>query len=345
MTTLEVMRQLGFFNVVRRAQRSLLTVLTVHGVAPIRRELLWDPLRQQVDVLTFTNQLDAISKHHNWVDLAGALAHLRGDVCIDNPVMLTFDDGYRNNLDLALPVLEARRIRPLLFVTTGYLNNARTFWFDRFDYAIQQIDRQWTLKVDGRTFTFEPGDRCRMHGQYQSLRRYAKRRGWHDQRFHDFFTETCESLEAYSGKALSSLQASDPVSATVSSENLRNAVARGVIDVGSHTIDHMRIDKLDRDARAYQLSQSKIELEEITGQPCRTFCYPNGDWDDLSREAVADAGYEAAFSVDPGLNAIGCDLLTIRRVFLPLRFNVAHVEALGCGVLSYKQRLSALLEH
>jgi peptidoglycan/xylan/chitin deacetylase (PgdA/CDA1 family) len=345
MTTLEAMRQLGLFSVMRQARRSSLTVLTVHGVAPVRRDLLWDPLRQQIDVSTFTDQIDTISRHHNWVDVTGAIAQLRGDVHIDNPVLLTFDDGYRNNLDLALPVLEARGIRPLLFVTTGYLNNARTFWFDRFDYAIQQIERQWKLKVEGRTFTFEPGDRCGMQNEYRSLRRHAKRQGWHDQHFHDFFSETCDALEAHSGKALNSFQSRDPVAATISSEDLRGAVARGVIDVGSHTIDHMRIDKLDRDARAYQLSQSKVDLEAMTGQPCRTFCYPNGDWDVLSREAVSDAGYEAAFSVEPGLNAIGCDLLTIRRMFLPLRFNAAHVEALGCGLLSYKQRLSALLEY
>ncbi len=345
MTTLDVMRQLGLFSFIRQARRSSLTVLTVHGVAPVRGDLLWDPLRQQVDVPTFTAQIDAISRYHNWVDAAGAIAHLRGDLRIDNPVLLTFDDGYRNNLDLALPVLEARNIRPLLFVTTGYLSNARTFWFDRFDYAIQQIDRLWKLEVDGRTFTFEPGDRCGMHSEYQSLRRYAKRQGWHDQRFHDFFGETCDALEADSGKSLGSFQASDPVSATISNEELRGAVARGAIDVGSHTIDHMRIDKLDHDARAYQLTQSKLELEAMTGQPCRMFCYPNGDWDDGSRKAVAAAGYDAAFSVEPGLNAVGCDLLTIRRVFLPLRFNAAHVEALSCGLLSYKQRLAAVLEY
>ena len=321
-----------------------MTVLTVHGVAPLRDEMLWDPLRKQLDIETFTNQLDAISQHHNWVDVHGALEHLRGGSHVENPVLLTFDDGYRNNLDLALPVFEARHIRPLLFVTTGFLDNARTFWFDRFDFAIQQIDRPWTLEVEGKSFEFNPSDRCSMHREYQALRRYAKRQGWHDQHFHEFFEETCDALEAHTGKALGNLQAIDPVSATISSVELCRAVARGAIDVGSHTIDHMRIDKLDIDTRAHQLVQSKIELEAITGQPCRTFCYPNGDWDQISREAVAAAGYEASFTVAPGLNAVGCDLLTLQRVFLPLHFHPAHIEAVACGLLSYKQRLSSLIE-
>jgi len=343
MTSLNVLRQLGLFSFIRHARRLSLTVLTVHGVEPQCSELLWRPLRKQVDIQTFTDQLDVISQHHNWVDMQGAIEHLRGNGSVENPVLLTFDDGYRNNLDLALSVLEARNIRPLLFVTTGYLNNARTFWFDRFDYAIQQIDRPWRLEVEGRRFTFNPEDRCAMQREYQALRRHAKLQGWHDQRFHDFFVEACYSIESHTHKNLASLQARDPVSATITTDELRKVVERGVIDVGSHTIDHMRIDKLDPDSRAYQLTQSRLDLEAITGRPCRTFCYPNGDWDQASREAVSAAGYEASFSTEPGLNDIGCDLLTIRRVFLPLHFESAHIEALACGVLSFKERLSALL--
>ncbi len=343
MTSLNALRQLGLFKLIRQTRRFSLTVLTVHGVEPNCSDLLWRPLRRQVDIQSFTDQLDVISEHHNWVDMTGAIDHLRGNVQFENPVLLTFDDGYRNNLELALPVLESRNIRPLLFVTTGYLNNARTFWFDRFDYAIQQIDRPWRLDVEGRSFNFLPDDRCGMQREYQSLRHHAKSQGWHDQQFHDFFVQACSSIESHTCKALDSLQARDPVSATISTDELRRAVERGVIDVGSHTIDHMRIDKLDPESRAYQLTQSRIAVETITRRPCRTFCYPNGDWDKASREAVSAAGYEASFSTEPGLNAIGCDLLTIRRVFLPRQFESSHIEALACGMLSDKERLSALL--
>ncbi|MCP5185804.1 MAG: polysaccharide deacetylase family protein [Pseudomonadales bacterium] len=340
MSLLGLMKNTGCYAAIRAFRQDALTVLTAHGVVPPASQLPWQPLREQVDVETFARQIDVISQHHEWVDLDGALRHLRGEHRYRNPVLMTFDDGYRNNLDIALPVLEAQGIKPLLFVTTGYLNNARPFWFDRFDYVIQQIDRPWTLRVDTREFTFRPGVASQMARVYQQLRGYAKRKGWEDHEFHDFFSDACRELESYTGKSLAAIQADDPWSATVSGEQLRDAVHRNAIDVGSHTIDHMRIDKLNPQDRMRQLVESRRILEEITGKPCISFCYPNGDWDHQSTVDVAQAGYQIAFSVDGGLNRPGTNLYTIRRVFVPTRFSEAQVEALSCGALSLKENFN-----
>ena len=341
MRTYAMLRQSGVFQALRRFNRHRLVVMASHGVLPPTDKLIWHPLREQVDIDTFSLQIDEISRFHTWVDLDTSLRFLRGEVTIRNPVLMTFDDGYRNNIDVALPILESRGIKPVLFLTTGYLGNSRTFWFDRFDYVIQQLRSTRAISLEERTFQFDPSNRLELRAQYAALRSYAKGLDWSDERFHDFFDRVCTELESFTGKSLGSIQPSDPVSATLDKALLQVALDRGAIDIGSHTVDHMRIDKQDPVSRASQLVQSKIAIEFISGSQCRAFCYPNGNWDKCSRDAVGDAGYEIAFTTDGGLNRPHSDLLTLRRQFLPLTFQPEQLQALTCGALDIKDWLHA----
>ena len=72
------------------------------------------------------------------------------------------------------------------------------------------------------------------------------------------------------------------------------------MELGSHTMSHPDLRLLDGRELAFELEQSKVELEEITGRPCRTFAYPYGLYDERVTEAVAAAGYELAFAWRPG---------------------------------------------
>jgi peptidoglycan/xylan/chitin deacetylase (PgdA/CDA1 family) len=333
-----IARSLGVFQLLRRVHRNDLLVLTVHGVVPPRGTLSWNPLRDQVDVRLFEAQINFLAKSLEFVDYQTALRILDGQVAIRNPVLLTFDDGYRNNLTYALPVLERRGIKPLLFLTTGYLDNARVFWFDRFDFAIQQIAAPWQCTIGARKFVFQPGQRDQNKTEYSMLRSFAKQYGWDDRKFHEAFSDWCEDLEALTGKSLRSIQRDDPWSSTVNPLEIRAAVERGAIDVGSHTIDHFRIDKLDAAERMRQLVESRRQIESLSGKPCRAFCYPNGDWNPAASRSVLEAGYESAFTTDAGFNNPQSDRFTLKRQFLPLVADARSMEALACGALLIKQR-------
>jgi peptidoglycan/xylan/chitin deacetylase (PgdA/CDA1 family) len=339
-----IARSLGVFSLLRRVHRHDLLVLVVHGVLPPREELPWIPLRDQIDVHDFEMQIDRLCATHRFVDLAQAIRILDGDESVDNPVLLTFDDGYRNNVDCALPILERRGIRPLLFVTTGYLDNARPFWFDRFDYAVQQLRSRWCLELGEQVFTFEPGSRERLKSVYGALRSHAKRFGWNDLQFHAAFSRWCDELENLTGRSLAEIQVNDPASATLGSPELRDVVARGALDVGSHTIDHLRIDKLDPAERQRQLVQSRQEIESIVGQPCVSFCYPNGDWNAESVMDVETSGYRLACTTDGGFNNHASARFALKRQFMPLTFDAGRIDALASGALHLKERLDRLCQ-
>lgn len=78
------------------------------------------------------------------------------------------------------------------------------------------------------------------------------------------------------------------------------AAASGGVEIGSHTVTHPHLPRLSDSEVERELRESKVELEDQLGSPCRHLAYPYGEEDDRVRAAARRAGYDAAFAVDPG---------------------------------------------
>ena len=72
------------------------------------------------------------------------------------------------------------------------------------------------------------------------------------------------------------------------------------MEVASHSMTHPDLRKLDDESLESELQRSKSEIEAITEEPCRTFAYPFGLYDERVKRAAQDAGYEAALDWLPG---------------------------------------------
>src|SRR5690606_10906683 len=143
------------------------------------------------------------------------------------------------------------------------------------------------VPLHGQTFTFTPGNRESLRNTYTALRQAAKEQFENDRDFYDFFETTSDRLEKASGKSLAEIQAGDPCSETLSDEELRALEETGRVTIGSHTVDHVRLDTVDEDSCMEQLTASRAYLESATGVRCRHFCYPHGNWNPQVASAVA----------------------------------------------------------
>jgi peptidoglycan/xylan/chitin deacetylase (PgdA/CDA1 family) len=90
---------------------------------------------------------------------------------------------------------------------------------------------------------------------------------------------------------------SDPAPlATMDWATLEHLAERG-IEIGSHTVSHPHLPALGEPELDAELRDSRAEIEDRLGQPCRLLAYPFGDHDERVRRAAARAGYEAAFAL------------------------------------------------
>jgi peptidoglycan/xylan/chitin deacetylase (PgdA/CDA1 family) len=94
---------------------------------------------------------------------------------------------------------------------------------------------------------------------------------------------------------------------------LRAMQAAGM-EIGSHTIDHVRLTEVDDAQLAHQLAGSRARLEDCLGSAVKSFAYPYGVWDARCAAAVAHAGYTAACTTRSGRALHNCDPYTLRRL-------------------------------
>ena len=77
------------------------------------------------------------------------------------------------------------------------------------------------------------------------------------------------------------------------------------MEIGSHSATHVRLQGLDADRVKIEINDSRATLSELLGQPIRGFAYPFGSMDASVRQAVREAGYEYACSVQTPMAAMG----------------------------------------
>jgi peptidoglycan/xylan/chitin deacetylase (PgdA/CDA1 family) len=104
-----------------------------------------------------------------------------------------------------------------------------------------------------------------------------------------------------------------PAERLLNAGELREMQENGM-EVGSHTVSHMRLTEVDNVRLMQELSESKATLEDLLGTPVGSFAYPYGAWDERCAEAVRLAGYRAACTTDTGWALRDQDPYQLRRL-------------------------------
>jgi peptidoglycan/xylan/chitin deacetylase (PgdA/CDA1 family) len=210
-------------------------------------------------------------------------------------VIVTLDDGYRDNLANALPIAESKGVPITVFVTSGILGNHHGFWWDRLGTLLRSRPpqvREIDLPVGDRDVRLPLGS-SGIRADLDSVRRRLLPLR---------VTEIERALDAISEQWQVS-SAPPPDAGTLTPEDLRLLSASDTVTIGAHTADHVRL--RDRSAQEQQdtISGSKDELELAISQAVSHFAYPFGrhdDFDDRSVDAVRSAAFDTACTTIPG---------------------------------------------
>jgi len=278
-------------------------VYCYHGVVHQRQDVrlernfhVIEDFRQQVQfirrkpVTALGRFVDALSGHGKSGPLSAAI---------------TFDDGYANNL-LAAETLAEAKLPWVLFVTTSAVGRQGAIWTVELSLlllhgdseSVEALEKVWKLKTrEDRESAFQ-AIRYPMKGMPAASRRAAL-----DALRAQFPpAETQRLLERF------------PSFQMLTWTELRQLAAAGV-EIGSHGVDHeLHHAAQDPEVRRRELVESKREIEQQLGRPCRFFAFPNGDHCEHSAREVEAAGYELAFTTQPGLVRADCNRFLLPRV-------------------------------
>lgn len=209
-------------------------------------------------------------------------------------LIVTFDDGYRDNYSNAMPVLKELGIPATIFLATGYIGRKNLFWWDAIAYSVKHTDRP---SIHYPELSPEP----------VSLATVADRRRAIEMIL-GYVKEIPEEMRLVFQDRLYrdlGVRPSDRVADRMhlSWDEVRNMSACG-IEFGSHSVTHPILANVSRRQLEEEVSESKRMIERNTGQEVLAFAYPAGRtsrFNKMAEEAVARAGYSYAVSYEEGL--------------------------------------------
>ena len=313
--------------------RKHVTILMMHGVLEEVGARSWAPLRPSLPRRQLDRCLRILASRYRFVSLDEAVAMLRGQIPVrPHSLVLTFDDGYRNQIRHALPVLRRWGAPGAFFLCTGHVQERRPFWFDRLDYALQHaaVDGR-KVRVGPETIQLAAADRSALRQSYKALRDAAKAVPRSDREMLVEMETLAAELEVESGRRLADVFEDDDASSLLSWADLGRAAADDVT-FGSHTVDHIRLSCVGLATAEDQLRRSKADLETHTGRPCHYVCYPNGSVSAEVAALAARCDYTAALTTRPGINRVGDDPMLLKRINFPESGGTAEILAEVSGL-------------
>ncbi|MGA2470386.1 MAG: polysaccharide deacetylase family protein [Solirubrobacteraceae bacterium] len=207
----------------------------------------------------------------------------------DRPrVAITFDDGYVDNLDLALPELELASVPATFFAISDLLGTREECWWDQLEQIFRagwEGTRAISLTLRGETLTAEVSCDVRwlmeIHTHLLALTQAE---------IMPLIAELREQLHAPTVALERRIMTED---------ELRRLDASSCVEVGAHTRTHPKLPSLSATDQAAELSGARQRLEEVLGRPVHTLSYPFGAFDEDTLNAAQGSGYTHACTTEP----------------------------------------------
>lgn len=289
----------GLASFARTRRSSEATILTFHGLSQntADRGILDWSLHLRVDA--FRSICSMLAKEYRVISLADLVeARSQGSGLPDNSVVITFDDGYASNYELAYPILREFGLHATIFVTTGFLDGVEMFWFQRADLALGRTQKKlldW--KINGKKL-------CLYLGTYelrqQSLMKLLPElKELPDTDLLSEMNRLEEALEVSEPGFDDLPPAMRPMTWEMASEMSLS----GHVDIGGHTHTHPILARCDVRAMRAEIATCRDRIHAEIGELPFAFAYPNGGSDDFTRETlmlVREAGFKAACTTVSG---------------------------------------------
>jgi len=319
---------------IRRESGKGILILCYHGVVPDSHpgEFLY---RNTVSIREFSNHLEFLSRRFHFIS-PGELtaAAIENKPLPQRPAMISFDDGYRNNLRYAAPVLRKFGISALFSVVTGLIGTPNVLWTESVNFCV--------LDWPGRTMPFPQKE-----GGYKAV---ALPSALEDRvSMAHTVRQACkemdsEALEQYLRLLKSEVPSArmdlyDELLAFMSWDEVRTLSAQGFA-IASHTVSHPILSRIPDAELRREIINSKQRIESEIGVPCPWLVYPNGQGPDYSPEVfrrAREAGYQVGFTARGGYGRLECDLFEIDRIGVPGHRPMPEFEA---GVTGFRRYIA-----
>lgn len=272
------------------------TCLMYHRIAPDEAprdtaQPAFQPNRSLiVSAGAFNEQMAYLSRHCNCLSLPQAIDYLKSGRLPHRSVVVTFDDGYLDNLTIALPILKAHGIPATVYVTTGLISQDASLWWYELEQCIAtnvELNFMWR----NQNYRFVMAGHLEKQESYIFLNRMLKNMDLNEQN---------EFMNQLHCKARVKFKYSDLV---LHRQHLSRLAAEPLITIGAHTHNHPVLSRLSNILLRREVGHSRELLQSWTKRPVTHLAYPFGDKQQADKrefEVARELGFESAVTTRLG---------------------------------------------
>jgi peptidoglycan/xylan/chitin deacetylase (PgdA/CDA1 family) len=302
---------------VRLRLRRKVVVLAYHRVlTPEQRSRTASQEGMVVEDRTFARHLELLARRFRVLSLDEFAGHLDSRRPFDGPCcLITFDDGWIDNYENALPMLRSHRLPAVMFLPVNFIGRKRLFTREALTHLLVRAvelgrrdpGRRAALSAHlaplGLDRVLDVADRDPLPAALEAV-------GTHRYAGGPEFEALVAALSSELGVADVELSDLDAFVDWTEVETL----GREGFAFGGHGADHRVLTQVTPAVVACEAETSKKVLDGRLARPVYAFAYPNGAFNADVARTVKAAGYRLAFTIDHGHVSCDDDHLTLRRV-------------------------------
>ena len=304
------LRWTGITILKRAASTAELHILTYHRVLPIQQSICYPFQGMVMPRDTFEAQMSYLARSYVVLEFSQAMERLQQGNLPKKSIVVTFDDGYRDNYDYALPILKKYGIPATFFVVTDALEQRMKLWWDEVAEAVRLLSLREPLKKE-ETEQFPPwvGKLLQTLSGMNGYQKVA------DELVH----------------AMNDIALNDRLRIRESLLRLVNHDMRMIHDLmltweqvkemhhagmrfEAHTRTHAFIDELPEDEAQREVQDCVESLERHLNTSIQYFSYPRGRFTEKLQPLLEHAGIRAAVTTDQGQNRSGANVFQLKRL-------------------------------
>lgn len=292
-------------RILKRAKTSLngrVVILMYHRVY----ETSSDPWGLCVSPKHFAEQLEFLSRNYQILSLHKLVRLIEDAQLPKRAVVLTFDDGYSDNLWNAQPLLEKYETPATVFITSGSLDSPTEFWWDDLQRTLLQpktLPERLKLSVQDRLYEWPITNSDDRQLAYMAIHNILQPLKPSDR------NQVMSDLFAWADMDSMARPDYRPLATT----ELIQLAQSEFVDIGAHSVTHPLLAGMSQASQTAEIAGSRQELEVILGCPVDTFSYPYGNLASETVEIVKAAGFKIALTTDGKAVKVGANPFRLGR--------------------------------
>ena len=318
--------RIGLFEIAHRLRPNRLTVLNYHRINDFSHPN-FDQFIPNVSASVdhFDQQLKYMQKNFNIISIEQVNKWINNKQELPKfAALVTFDDGYQDNLSNAFPILQKRGIPACIFLASDYISSSKPFFWDLISYCFHHSTKQEII--------LPHLGKCKIENRYVAhniANKYIK-----------FLKSLPDNQKWEMVKKISNELEVEVPDTAFSNNHLTwdqvRYLSKNQISIGAHTKSHPILTRISQEDAFNELLLSKTKIEAELHRPVNNFAYPNGsilDFNPAIINLVKTAGFESAYSLINGsihYSALHNKRFAINRIFVGNKDTIPNFVAKVC---------------